>query len=239
MGLRHGGWRRCCSRDAQENYFRYMRQHYGLDALVEYGTEAMPDTAFTTNPARRKLEAEVKQKRAQLKRNQAKLTGPSLERPLSDLAVTEYQLQQGQLKELIENLQKEVDALLLQRKKTATHVLVKDLPEEFRFTRLRCERKYFLDTIKMISYRAEIGMASIVREKLARSDDAHALLRQIFETEVDLTPDATQQTLTVRMHHLTQRAHDDVIRHLCDELNATETMFPGTHLKLIYKLGSS
>jgi hypothetical protein len=216
-----------------------MRQHYSLDALVEYGTEAMPDTAYTTNPARRKLEAEVKQKRAQLKRNQAKLSGPSLEQPISEFAVTEYQLQQGQLKELIENLQKELDAALVQRKATATHVLVKDLPEEFRFTRLLPERKYFLDTIKMISYRAEVSMASIVREKLARSDDAHALLRQIFETEADLIPDAIQQTLTVRLHHLTQRAHDDVIRHLCEELNATETRFPGTNLKLIYKLGSS
>jgi hypothetical protein len=96
--------------------------------------------------------------------------------------------------------------LILQRQQTKTHVLVKDLPEEFRFTRLLPERKYFLDTIKMISYRAEISMALIVREKLARSVDAHALLRQIFETEVDLVPDATQQTLTVRMHHLTQRA---------------------------------
>jgi hypothetical protein len=227
------------ARWSQENYFRYMRQHYSLDALVEYGTEAMPDTAYTTNPARRKLEAEVKQKRAQLKRNQAKLSGPSLEQPISEFAVTEYQLQQGQLKELIENLQKELDAALVQRKATATHVLVKDLPEEFRFTRLLPERKYFLDTIKMISYRAEVSMASIVREKLARSDDAHALLRQIFETEADLIPDAIQQTLTVRLHHLTQRAHDDVIRHLCEELNATETRFPGTNLKLIYKLGSS
>jgi len=227
------------ARWSQENYFRYMRQHYGLDALVEYGTEAMPDTAYTTNPARRKLEAEVKQKRAQLKRNQAKLSGPSLEQPISETAVTEYQLQQGQLKELIENLQKELDALILQRKQTETHVLVKDLPEEVRFTRLRPERKYFLDTIKMISYRAEITMASIVREKLARSDDAHSLLRQIFETEVDLTTDAAQQTLTVRLHHLTQRAHDHVIGHLCEELNATETRFPGTNLKLIYKLGSS
>jgi len=30
-----------------------------------------------------------------------------------------------------------------------------------------------------------------------------------------------------------------VIRHLCEELNATETLFPGTGLKLIYKLGSA
>jgi hypothetical protein len=26
---------------------------------------------------------------------------------------------------------------------------------------------------------------------------------------------------------------------LCDELNATESLFPGTDLRLIYKLGSS
>ena len=227
------------ARWSQENYFRYMRQHYGLDALVEYGTEAMPDTAVTVNPARRTLEAEVKRKRAQLKTSQAKLSGPSLMQPISEPAVTEYQLQQGQLKELIENLQKELDALLLQRKTTLKHVLVKDLPEEFRFTRLLPERKYFLDTIKMISYRAEVSMAWIVREKLTRNDDAHALLRQIFETEVDLVPDATQKTLTVRLHHLTQRAHDKVILHLCEELNATQTQFPGTDLTLIYKLGSS
>jgi hypothetical protein len=125
------------------------------------------------------------------------------------------------------------------RKTAPHHVLVKDLPEEFRFTRLRSERKYFLDTVKMISYRAETSMVSIVREKMARTDDGRALLRQIFATEVDLIPDLQEQTLTVKLHHLTQRAHDDVIRYLCDELNATESLFPGTELKLIYKLGSS
>ena len=63
------------ARWSQENYFRYMRQHFSLDALVEYGTEAMPDTAFTVNPARRKLEAEVKQKRAKLKREPSQAVG--------------------------------------------------------------------------------------------------------------------------------------------------------------------
>jgi hypothetical protein len=33
-------------------------------------------------------------------------------------------------------------------------------------------------------------------------------------------------------------AHDEAVRHLCDELNATETLFPGTDLRLIYKVGS-
>jgi len=227
------------ARWSQENYFRYMRQHYGLDALVEYGTEPMPATAFTVNPAWRKLNAEVRQKHAHLRRRQALLEATSLEQPISEPAVTEYQFRQGQLQEQIEHLQRELEALQPQRKAVPHHVLVKDLPEEFRFTRLRSERKHFLDTIKMISYRAETSMASVVREKMARPDDGRALLRQIFDTEVDLIPDLEQGTLTVQLHHLTQRVHDAAVRHLCEELNATETLFPGTQLKLIYKLGSS
>jgi hypothetical protein len=227
------------ARWSQENYFRYMRQHYGLDTLVERGTEEMPDTAFTVNPAWRKLNADVRQQHAQLRRHKTMLEAASLEQPISEAAVTEYQLSQGQLREQIEHLQRELDAMKLQRKAAPHHMPVKDLPEEFRFTRLRSERKYFLDTVKMISYRAETSMASIVREKMARTDDGRALLRQIFDTEVDLIPDLPNHTLTVKLHHLTQRAHDDVIRYLCDELNATESLFPGTELRLIYKLGSS
>jgi hypothetical protein len=227
------------ARWSQENYFRYMRQHFGLDALVEHGTEAMPDTTFTVNPVWRDLNAKVRQKQAQWRRLKAVLGAATLDKELSESAVLEYQLQQGQLQEQSEHIEKDLDALKQQRKAAAHHVLVKDLPEEYAFRRLRHERKQFLDTIKMISYRAETSMVGIVREKLARTDDGRALLQQIFTTPVDLIPDLTEQTLTVRLHHLTQRAHDDVIRHLCEELNATETIFPGTGLKLIYKLGSS
>jgi hypothetical protein len=227
------------ARWSQENYFRYMRQHFGLDALVEHGTEAMPDTTFTVNPVWRDLNSKVRQKQAQWRRLKAVLGAATLDKELSESAVLEYQLQQGQLQEQSEHLEKDLDALKQQRKAAAHHVLVKDLPEEYAFQRLRNERKQFLDTIKMISYRAETSMVGIVREKLARTDDGRALLQQIFTTPVDLIPDLTEQTLTVKLHHLTQRAHDDVVRHLCEELNATETIFPGTGLKLIYKLGSA
>jgi hypothetical protein len=227
------------ARWSQENYFRYMRQHFGLDVLVEYGTEAMPDTAFTVNPAWRELHAKVRQKQAQWRRLKAVLGAATLEQELSESAVLEYQLQQGRLQEQSDHLQQELEALKKQRKEAPHHVLVKDLPEEHGFRRLRSERKHFLDTIKMISYRAETSMVSIVREKMARSEDGRSLLRQIFTAPVDLAPDLQQQTLTVKLHHLTQHAHDEVIRHLCEELNATETLFPGTGLKLIYKLGSA
>ena len=133
----------------------------------------------------------------------------------------------------------EIDNLKQLRKNTEHHIPVKSLPEEDRFTRLRTERKHFIDTLKMIAYRAETSMASLLREHLARGDDARALLRQIFVTEADLTPDLTANTLTVRLHHLTQAAHDQAIEKLLAELTATQTVFPGTNLTLIFELGSS
>jgi hypothetical protein len=73
---------------------------------------------------------------------------------------------------------------------------------------------------------------------LALAADARTLLRQIFDTEADLTLDPATNTLTVRLHHLTQAAHDQAIEQLLVELNATQTIFPGTHLALVFKLGS-
>src|SRR5260370_35980606 len=99
------------------------------------------------------------------------------------------------------------------------HMTVKDLREEVRFTRLLPERKHFIDTIKMISYRAETSMVGILREKMSRSDDARALLRQIYDPECDLVPDLQAGTLTVILQHLMQAAHDQILHHLCDQLH--------------------
>ena len=230
---------RLMARWSQENFFRYMRQHFGLDALAEYGTEPVPATVTVLNPAWRKLDREVRQKHTQLQRYRQIQQSVCLDPALTVVQVNCYERQQGQLHEQMENTERELEELKKQRKETPHHIPVQDLPESERFTRLRTERKHFTDTIKMIAYRAETSMAVTVREKLARADDARALLRQIYDTEVDLLPDPQAKTLTVCLHHLTQAAHDEAAHHLCEELNATETVFPGTDLRLVYKIGSS
>lgn len=226
------------ARWSQENFFKYMRQHFGLDALAQYGTEEIPATVTVVNPLWRELNGEVRKKQAEWKGLQKLQQNVNLTQPLSEAAVCSYEQHQGELQARIEQLQPDLDQLKQRRKQTPRQIPVQDLPQPERFTRLCTERKYFLDTIKMIAYRAETSMASAVREKLQRSDDARALLRQIYHTEVDLMPDLEAKTLTVRLHHLTQAAHDNAARHLCEELTATATNFPGTDFRLVYKLGS-
>jgi len=143
------------------------------------------------------------------------------------------------LQEEIELLQAEVQTLKDNRKATLRHIDVKDLPEEERFRQLSTHSKHFIDTIKIIAYRAETSMANVLRETMSHSDEARCLLRALYTTEVDLLPNHEQKTLTVRLHHLGQRTSDEVIRKLCDELNATETLFPRSDLRLIFELGTA
>ncbi len=227
------------ARWAQENFYKYMREHYNLDRLVEYGTEPLPESVQVVNPAWRELDRQIRRKGGQLQRQQALFTQLSFEEPLSDSAVRRFERKKGQLRETIEGLGQEIAVLKQRRQETPHHLRVEELPETERFSRLATERKHFVDTIKLISYRAEASMASLLRDRLARHDDAHAVLRQIYTTEVDLSPDLEAKTLTVRLHHLTQAAHDQATRHLCEQLNATETVFPGTELRLVYQVGSN
>jgi hypothetical protein len=44
------------ARGSQENFFRYMREHYGWDRLVDYATEEIPDTTKVVNPQYRRLD---------------------------------------------------------------------------------------------------------------------------------------------------------------------------------------
>ena len=227
------------ARWCQENFFRYMREHYGLDRLVEYGTEPIPDAISVVNPEWRKLDSQIRSQAGQRHRLAAQFGALALSEDPSQSELEGFQQRKGELREAIENLDLEIEKLKQVRKNTEHHIPVKSLPEEDRFTRLRTERKHFIDTIKMIAYRAESSLASLLREHLARTEDARTLLRQIFDTEVDLLPDLATNTLTVRLHHLTQAAHDQAIEQLLAELNATQTIFPGTRLALVFKIGSS
>lgn len=152
----------------------------------------------------------------------------------------QFELQGGQLREVMEAQVLAVDALKAQRKTTPPKVALKELPEAERFRQLRPESKHFIDTIKMIAYRAESALAGEVREHLGREDDARALLRRVFVTPANLRPDYAQGTLTVELHRLGSPLQDAAVANLCEELTATEAMFPTTSLRLNYlQVGST
>ncbi len=223
----------------QENFFRYMRQHYSLDHLSTYALEEIPDTESVVNPAHRTLDATIRKKNGLLNRRRAKFAALALDQPIEPKVVNQWEKKKAVLLEEISGLQREIAELKPQRKATPRHITVSELPHDQRFKQLHSNSKHFIDTIKMIAYRAETTMAQILRDFQYRNDDARSLLRALYTNEADLIPNHDAGTLTVRLHHLANHASADAIRHLCRELNASETPFPETSLRLVYELGTS
>jgi predicted nucleic acid-binding Zn-ribbon protein len=226
------------ARWSQENFFRYMREHYGLDRLVDYSLEEIPDTTKVVNPEYRRLDGQVRSKQGHLTRKLAAFSALGLKGEIEPKKVAAFEQKKAALQEQIEGLTQELEELKAQRKAVPHHITVAELPEAERFKQLSTQSKHLIDTIKMVAYRAETAMAQMARETMHRPDDARSLLRGLYSTEADLLPDENAGTLTVRVHHQANHCADEVIRHFCNELNQTETIFPGTNLRLIYELAS-
>jgi len=187
------------------------------------------------DPARRQLEADVRRHRATRWRSQARLGALTLPGDPSTGQSAAFLTHGGELREAIAAETARLDARKAQRATTPKKVTLNDLPAAGRFAELCPENKHFIDTIKMIAYRAESALAGEVRETLARSDDTRALLRRLFLTPANLRPDYTAHTLTVELHRFGSPLQDAAVLQLCETLTATETCFPTTDLRLVYR----
>jgi hypothetical protein len=228
---------RLFSRWSQENFFHYMMQHFAIDLLNEYGTEEIPETKRpVVNPRWRELDRRKRSVKSKLNHRQARFAALTLH-PESDVsALAKWEKQKAEVVEEIEQLEHELTGIDSQLKTTPSHLDWDKLPEGEKFKRLAPSRKQLVDTVKMIAYRAETALASIVRAELARTDDARSLLRDLFCSEADLTPDPDKQVLRVQVHPMSNPRSNRAVAHLLDHLNAAEFTYPGTTLRLEYSI---
>ncbi len=223
------------ARWSQENYLKYMREHFGLDRLIEYGTTPLPETTVVINPAHRRLDQHVRRERGILTRLRAQFGAHALPGQPTPEQVQAFEIQGGKLREKIQTQETLMQKLVRERKETPRKVTLQDLPEAERFAQLCPESKHFIDTIKMIAYRAESSMAGELADHMARGDDVRALLRRLYTTPVNLRPDLKARTLTVEIHRMGSPLQDAAIAELCRTMTEMETTFPTTQLRLIYR----
>jgi hypothetical protein len=60
-------------------------------------------------------------------------------------------------------------------------------------------------------------------------------LQSLYTSEADLVPDATAGTLTVRLAHPANPLLARALEQLCTELTQTQTEFPTTKLRLVFR----
>jgi len=228
---------RLFDRWSQENFLRYMRQHFAIDALSEYRTEEIPGTSRpVVNPAWRKLDGESRSVKAKLTNRQARFAALTLHPEAEASEIEKWERQKAKLQEEIAAWENELSTLKERIKATPKHLAWEEMPADEKFQRLAPSRKRLTDTVKLVAYRAETALAIIVREKLTHVDEARALLRDLFRSDADLYPDESAGTLEVQLHTLANPRSNRAVQHLLEHLNAAEFTYPGTRLRLAYNL---
>jgi prepilin-type processing-associated H-X9-DG protein len=222
---------RMFSRWCQENFFAYMMEHFDIDGLVEYGAEALPGTILTVNPKWREIDKAIKTAHRTERTLMAKL-GQQTGKEEDGAGVQK----KAEALEAIQAVQANLDQMRAERKAFPKKVTIDSLPQEQRPTQLAPLNKILTDAVKMIAYRAETALVTILRRHLKKEDEARALVRELLVSSGDIEPDSIAKTLTVRIHRMANPAHDKAVAALLQELTEQEFSHPETGAKMIYTL---
>jgi len=113
------------------------------------------------------------------------------------------------------------------------------MPSQSRYNKLKPQSKMLMNIIKMICYRAETALANELTPYLYNAkDEKRMMLKQIIQNNADLLPQYENKTLTVVLHTLSAPRFNKAAAKLTELLNQTETIFPGTDLKMIFKISA-
>jgi transposase len=219
----------------QENFFKYLREEYALDALVEYA--AVPDdpTREVPNPVWAAVDVQLRQARAQLDQLQA-------EYGLEALTNLEHQRRtmrgfktaHGKLGQKIWNAWQRIEQLEQRRATVPRRVPVQVVMEE-PVVKLAPERKHLTNLIKMVAYQAESDMLRLVAPHYRRAgDEGRTLIQSALASAADLKVTKTELHVTLAAQRSPHRTR--AIAALCEELNQIKTIFPGSRLRLRYAI---
>jgi hypothetical protein len=219
----------------QENYFKYMREEFLLDALVDYQIEPEDPTRAIPNPERRALDKEIRVARADVAR---------LERELGAAAATNaerrrptmrgFKIAHGRLGKQLRKARARVSILFEKRRNVPKRVEVRDLSERT-VVKLATERKHLTDIIKMVAYQAESDLIGLLRPHYARVDqEGRTLLHELFATAGDIR--VSESELNISLAPLSSPHRTHAAQALCELLDKTATIFPGSRLRIRFAM---
>jgi len=224
---------RMFNRWRQENFFKYMRQEYALDALVEYGAEALDPTLDRPNPVRLQLDKDLRKAQAELRvleraYGEAAAQNPESVRP----SMRGFKIAHGSIGKAIRAAHGRITTLKVQRDALPKRVTAQDLEC------LPSAVRLITDALKMTAYQIENQLVDLIWDHYPRAAmEGHTLIVAALNSpaNIHVGNDTLQVTLAAQSSpHRTQ-----AIAALCKQLTVRNATFPGTNLRLHYAIAES
>ena len=216
----------------QENFFKYMRQEFLIDALSDYQVELDDPERSVRNPARQAVDKEIGKARARW--NQLKQTyGDAVLDYLEGRTPTmrEFQAADQEIYREIQEAAERVAELAAQQKLLPLRVALAEARPDQDLVKLSTERKHLTNVLKLVAYQIESDLVNLIRPHYARAaDEGRTLIQTVLQSTATLEP--TAQELRVTLAPLSSPHRSQAVAALCENLNTTETRFPGTDLRM-------
>jgi hypothetical protein len=228
---------RMSSRWREENYFRYARTRFALDALDSYAAAPDDPDRMVPSPARKTAAARVRQAEAA-----AQAAGTARDAALLQLRSPAPGHAAYLTNQVINALAAPVEAayLELEQAEDAAAAIPARIPLGTLapdMVRLDAETKQITHAIRMAAYNAETALARALDGHYARAgDEAYALIREALTTSGDICPGNGH--LLIRLDPLTAPRRTQALAALCHQLTAAGICYPGTDLILRYEVKS-
>ena len=224
----------------QENFFKYLRSDYDLDRIVHYLVNEINKDFEVVNPLHRKLTNILKKTREKIARRKAKLYELIHENLNGDADETEKNVdKQSKVKDELQGFEADEKEFLEQRSQHPYKITIKEMEEKVRYNKLDIESKLFQNIIKMICYRAETSFSILLAANYKKKTyEMRTLTKSLIKTKANIIPDYKNKTLTVELYSLSNPRDNKAAIEMCQILNDSDTKFPGTNLKLIYKFAT-
>lgn len=226
---------RLTSRWREENYFRYARTHFALDALDSHTATPDDPGRKVPNPAKKTAAAQVRRAeilaaaaQAQRDASLAALRNPAPGQPVT---ITNQMI--NALDAPVQAAYRELEEADKAAAATPARIPLGALAPDM--MRLEAEVKQITHAIRMAAFNAETALARALDGRYARAgDEAYALIREALTTSGDIRPGPGQ--LLIQLDPLTAPRRTQALAALCDQLNQAASRYPGTDLVLRYEV---
>jgi len=218
----------------QENFFKYLREEFAIDALVDYQVEPDDPVREVPNPAWREVDREVKLARVALGK---------LEKAFGEAAVDNsegrrktmrgFKIAYGKLGKQIRAARTRVDKLKAKRSALQKRLPVSEVVKGQEVIKLATERKHLTNILKMVAYQIESDLLNQLRQHYARTEDeGRTLIQTALQSSASIKP--TDDELHVILSPLSSPHRSKAVAALCEVLNKAHTRFPGSKLRMHY-----
>lgn len=226
----------------QENFFRYMRQDYALDKIIQYSVDELDDDLKIVNREYSNITYKIKKCREKIARRKAKIYELNEKYPLHEEVEKEQEKWMSENMKLTEELQEieeEVNDLINKRKNIPYKIKLSEMPQSYRYNKLNQESKTLQNIIKMICYRAETSLALLLKPNYNRANqEIRTLIKSIINTDADIEVDKENQLLIVTLYPLSNLRSNIAVEKILNAVNMTKIIYPNTDLTLFFKIAT-